>query len=165
MLQKANVSLAAGSEVLHTDGLALAHGEAAFLHEFHLRREQDLILQGALDVLRHLLHFWIDIGLQTFQLYLYRHYIVIVDGLKSDEVVAAKTRILYENFLHLHREHVNTLDNEHIIGAALDAVNTTMCALKDEILLTPQVKLVKKGSLPQSEGKAVRVKDLRPSRG
>ena len=37
-------------------------------------------------------------------------------------------------------------------------------ALKDEILLTPQVKLVKKGSLPTSEGKAVRVKDLRPSR-
>ena len=38
-------------------------------------------------------------------------------------------------------------------------------ALKDEILLTPQVKLVKKGTLPVSEGKAVRVKDLRPSRG
>ena len=37
-------------------------------------------------------------------------------------------------------------------------------ALKEEILLTPQVKLVKKGSLPQSEGKAVRVHDLRPSR-
>ena len=34
-------------------------------------------------------------------------------------------------------------------------------ALKDEILLTPRVKLVKKGSLPQSEGKAVRVHDLR----
>ncbi len=33
--------------------------------------------------------------------------------------------------------------------------------LKDEILVTPKVKLVKKGSLPQSEGKAVRVKDLR----
>jgi phenylacetate-CoA ligase len=38
-------------------------------------------------------------------------------------------------------------------------------ALKEEILLTPVVKLVKKGSLPVSEGKAVRVKDLRPSRG
>lgn len=38
-------------------------------------------------------------------------------------------------------------------------------ALKDEILLTPRVRLVKKGSLPQSEGKAVRVKDLRPGRG
>lgn len=33
--------------------------------------------------------------------------------------------------------------------------------LKDEILLTPRVKLVKRGSLPVSEGKAVRVKDLR----
>lgn len=36
--------------------------------------------------------------------------------------------------------------------------------LKDEILVTPRLKLVKKGSLPQSEGKAVRVKDLRSDR-
>ncbi len=36
--------------------------------------------------------------------------------------------------------------------------------LKDEILITPKLKLVKKGSLPQSEGKAVRVKDLRDNR-
>lgn len=34
-------------------------------------------------------------------------------------------------------------------------------ALKDEILLTPYVKLVPKGSLPVSEGKAVRVVDKR----
>jgi phenylacetate-CoA ligase len=33
--------------------------------------------------------------------------------------------------------------------------------LKDEILVTPRVKLVEKGSIPQSEGKAVRVKDFR----
>ena len=33
--------------------------------------------------------------------------------------------------------------------------------LKDEILITPRVKLVPTGSLPQQEGKAVRVKDLR----
>jgi phenylacetate-CoA ligase len=33
--------------------------------------------------------------------------------------------------------------------------------LRDEILLTPKLKLTGKGSLPQSEGKAVRVKDLR----
>jgi len=33
--------------------------------------------------------------------------------------------------------------------------------LKDEILVTPRVRLVPKGTLPQSEGKAVRVKDLR----
>lgn len=36
--------------------------------------------------------------------------------------------------------------------------------LKDEILITPKLKLIKKGSLPQSEGKAVRVKDLRSNR-
>ena len=33
--------------------------------------------------------------------------------------------------------------------------------LKDEILVTPKLKFVKKGSLPQNEGKAVRVQDLR----
>jgi phenylacetate-CoA ligase len=33
--------------------------------------------------------------------------------------------------------------------------------LKDELLITPQVKLISRGSLPVSEGKAVRVKDLR----
>jgi phenylacetate-CoA ligase len=33
--------------------------------------------------------------------------------------------------------------------------------LKDEILVTPHVKLVPKGTLPRSEGKAVRVKDNR----
>ena len=33
--------------------------------------------------------------------------------------------------------------------------------LTDEILVTPRVKLLPKGSLPQSEGKAVRVKDIR----
>ena len=34
-------------------------------------------------------------------------------------------------------------------------------ALRDEILVTPKVHLLPQGSLPQSEGKAVRVKDLR----
>lgn len=33
--------------------------------------------------------------------------------------------------------------------------------IKDEILITPRIKFVPKGSIPQSEGKAVRVKDNR----
>lgn len=33
--------------------------------------------------------------------------------------------------------------------------------LKDEILVTPRIKLLPKGALPKSEGKAVRVRDLR----
>lgn len=44
----------------------------------------------------------------------------------------------------------------------LQALNAEITRqLKDELLLTPKVKLVEKGSLPQSEGKVVRVKDLR----
>ena len=34
--------------------------------------------------------------------------------------------------------------------------------LKDEILITPKIKLVDKGTLPQSDGKAIRVVDRRP---
>jgi phenylacetate-CoA ligase len=33
--------------------------------------------------------------------------------------------------------------------------------IRDEVLVKPIVKLVEPGSLPQSEGKAVRVKELR----
>jgi len=44
-------------------------------------------------------------------------------------------------------------------------IKDIQAALKSEILLKPQVKLVKKGSLPMSEGKAVRVRDLREGRG
>ncbi len=36
--------------------------------------------------------------------------------------------------------------------------------LKDEILLTPKLQFVNKGTLPQSEGKAVRVRDLRDNK-
>lgn len=36
--------------------------------------------------------------------------------------------------------------------------------LKDEILLTPKIKLVDRGTLPQSDGKAIRVKDLRKNK-
>lgn len=38
---------------------------------------------------------------------------------------------------------------------------TVVRQLKDELLITPRLKLVGKGSLPVQEGKAVRVKDLR----
>lgn len=45
-----------------------------------------------------------------------------------------------------------------------EMAKTIQRALKDEILLTPRVKFVKKGTLPVSDGKAVRVKDLREGR-
>jgi phenylacetate-CoA ligase len=42
-----------------------------------------------------------------------------------------------------------------------ELANRIKRALKDEILLTPHVKLLPKGTLPVSEGKAVRVVDKR----
>ncbi|MCQ2369745.1 MAG: phenylacetate--CoA ligase [Paludibacteraceae bacterium] len=48
------------------------------------------------------------------------------------------------------------------VGDLKDLVKDITRKLKDEILITPKVKLVPKGSLPSAEGgKAVRVKDLR----
>ena len=45
---------------------------------------------------------------------------------------------------------------------ALEALRKSIAhSLKDEILVTPKVKLVPNGTLPKTEGKAVRVKDLR----
>lgn len=55
---------------------------------------------------------------------------------------------------------LNDLSTDNYIE--LEAIRRNIVRqLKDEILITPQVKLVRKGSLPQSEGKAVRVNDLR----
>ena len=51
---------------------------------------------------------------------------VIIDRLQRNQIVATQTRILYENLLHLHREHIDTLDNEHVVSTALDTINTTM---------------------------------------
>lgn len=46
--------------------------------------------------------------------------------------------------------------------AALQRLEKEICRqLRDEILITPRVRLVPKGTLPKSEGKAVRVKDTR----
>jgi phenylacetate-CoA ligase len=42
-----------------------------------------------------------------------------------------------------------------------ELTNRIQRTLKDEILLTPHVKLLPKGALPVSEGKAVRVVDKR----
>jgi len=46
-------------------------------------------------------------------------------------------------------------------GALQNLTKEITRQLKDEILVTPKVRLLPKGSLPKSEGKAVRVKDLR----
>ena len=46
-------------------------------------------------------------------------------------------------------------------GVLQQLIKAIVRQLKDELLITPRLKLVAKGSLPVQEGKAVRVKDLR----
>ncbi|MBQ4034281.1 MAG: phenylacetate--CoA ligase [Paludibacteraceae bacterium] len=54
------------------------------------------------------------------------------------------------------------LAKEGLTDNQLKDLEKAVCrALKDEILLTPRIHLLVAGTLPQSEGKAVRVKDLR----
>ena len=100
--------------------------QRALLYKFYYWGEQNLVLECTLDVLHHLLHLGIDLGLKAVELNLNGHHIVVVDGLEGDEVVATQTRILHENLLDLHGEYVYTLDDEHIVGTALDTVDTTV---------------------------------------
>ena len=48
---------------------------------------------------------------------------------------------------------------------ALEQLRRRIAAqIRDEVMVTPQVKLVEPGKLPRSEGKAVRVRDERGAR-
>lgn len=103
----------------------------------------------------------------------------IIKGVNVFPMQVEKILVKYPG---LGSNYLITLDSEGdndvmTVDVELDGLNTDVYpelqrmtkdiqrALKDEILLTPRIRLVKKGSLPQSEGKAVRVKDLRPGRG
>jgi len=102
--------------------------------------------------------------------------------IKGVNVFPMQIEKILVQFPGLGSNYLITLDTEDdndimTVQVELDDMNTDVYpelekmakgiqrALKDEILLTPRVKLVKKGSLPVSEGKAVRVKDLRVGRG
>lgn len=102
--------------------------------------------------------------------------------IKGVNVFPMQIEKILVQFPGLGSNYLITLETEAdndimIVEVELDDMNTDVYpelekmtkniqrALKDEILLTPRVKLVKKGSLPVSEGKAVRVHDLRVGRG
>ena len=103
----------------------------------------------------------------------------IIKGVNVFPMQVEKILVKYPG---LGSNYLITLDSENdndtmTVEVELDEINTDVYpelqnmrrdiqrALKDEILLTPRVNLVKKGSLPVYEGKAVRVRDLRKGRG
>ena len=103
----------------------------------------------------------------------------IIKGVNVFPMQVEKILVKYPGLGSNYLITLETIDDNDTmtVGVELDDMHTDVYpelqrmtrdiqrALKDEILLTPKVKLVKKGSLPVSEGKAVRVKDLRPGRG
>lgn len=98
--------------------------------------------------------------------------------LKGVNIFPIQIERILMNFKELGSNYLITLETKHnndemLVEVELDELTVDNYIeleklkkeitrqLKDELLLTPKVTLVKKGSLPQSEGKAVRVKDLR----
>ena len=94
--------------------------------------------------------------------------------LKGVNIFPIQIETILMSFNELGGNYLITIDNDEMLievelsglftddYSALERLRKMIVRqLKDELLITPQVKLISKGSLPVSEGKAVRVKDLR----
>ena len=97
--------------------------------------------------------------------------------LKGVNIFPIQIETVLMQFAELGNDYLITLTNEEAndlmtVEVELNAFSDDYCRLqvltkeitrqlKDEILITPVVRLVSKGSLPKQEGKAVRVRDLR----
>ena len=103
------------AQVFHANGLALRLRQGTLLDQFDARSEQNLVLQGTLNVLGHLLQLRINVGGQSVQFHLDSHNVIIAFSVQRDKVVAAQSRVLHQNLLHLHGEHVDALDDEHVV--------------------------------------------------
>ena len=78
--------------------------------------------------------------------------------LASDYLITLETR--EDNDYMVVEVELNNVDVDDY--ASLQRLNKEIARrLHDEILITPEIRLVPKGSIPKAEGKAVRVKDLR----
>ncbi len=77
-----------------------------------------------------------------------QNYLILLDNDNIGEVLRVQVEIRQENFVE---------DMRVLQGLQKNIAR----ALKDEILITPKVELVQNNSLPMTEGKAVRFKDIR----
>ena len=102
----------------------------------------------------------------------------IIKGVNVFPMQVEKILVKFPGLGSNYRIVLDTIDDNDVmtVDVELDEMDTDVYpqldnmrksiqrALKDEILLTPKVNLVKKGSLPVSDGKAVRVFDSRKGR-
>ena len=94
--------------------------------------------------------------------------------LKGVNIFPVQVEKILMSFRELGGNYLITLDSDEMLvevelndlhtddyGALQRLTKEIVRQLKDELLITPHLKLVAKGSLPVQEGKAVRVKDIR----
>ena len=75
-------------------------------------------------------------------------YVIVVENVDDNDQLTIKVEVSRDWF-----------DGEYSRLEAL--AKTIMAQVRDEVLVTPRVKLLEPGALPKAEGKAVRVQDLR----
>ena len=116
------------SQVFYPYCFAFALGERAFFDQFKFGGNQYFIFKLAGDFFADALQFDVVIGREIAQFYFDDHFVLVVDCLQGDEVVAAQLWELHEYLFHLHREDVDSFDNEHVVTASFDAVYAQMSA-------------------------------------
>ena len=109
-------------------GLALALRQGVLGHEADLRGDEDLVAQLAGDLPAECLEFGVVIDVEVFHLHVYDHGVIAVHGLEGDEVVGGKLLELHQDGLDLDREDVDALEDDHVVAAALHAVEADMVA-------------------------------------
>ena len=104
-------------------------GQGIVLYEFDLGRDEDFVLEGAGDGLlkaaqhAHVFH---KALLADFDLYL--HGVLEAVALKDDDIVLTHFGVGHEHALDLHGIDVHALDDDHVVGAAKDAVDAAVLA-------------------------------------
>ena len=113
--------------IVHAHGLAFAAGQAVALHQFHTRRHQDLVTQplgdGFLQALQaaHVFH-----EVFVANLHLHAHNVADAVVLQQDAVILPHFGEGHDDLLDLHGIDIDTLDDEHVVRAAQDAVDAAV---------------------------------------
>lgn len=100
---------------------------------------------------------------------------IILKGVNIFPIQVETILMQFKELNNNYRIHLETIDSNDVMTVEVeindlftddfaklqDLSRAITHRLRDELLITPKVKLLQKGSLPQTEGKAVRVKDER----
>src|SRR5574344_46756 len=114
------------AKIFHSHGLPLTLRKRTFLDKFHTRREQYFIFQLTSNTLSHIFQLRIIVGAQSVQFHLHSHDIVVILSIERNQIITAQSWELHKNLFYLHREHVDTFNDEHVICTTFDTVNAPM---------------------------------------